>query len=320
MPDLSAHLVTRGVQGVRGMRDTGSETDRTVLVDADTGPVVLKLSPSSRMQAALLDVVAATAPTLPVPRVLHDADGTAVTPTDDGDLFVMTRLDGVPLEDVELWPALVDDLADVQAGLVDALRWTDAATVRVPTTNDWSIEAVVRHERLIDEVADERHRTAMHAAVAVFRDDLEVVLTTLPRQVLHADANLSNVFVTDGRISGVIDFGDAVEAPRVLDVAVTACYLAIALGSFEHALLGRYLERMTSAAGLTAVERALVLPLAACRLVMAVVLARDTARREPSRADYVLRYDRAAVDLLDTTLRTTGTLPHPSTPLLTKGA
>jgi Ser/Thr protein kinase RdoA (MazF antagonist) len=314
--DLHPHLTARGVSGVRGLRDTGSETDRTVLVAAASGPVVLKLSSTSRMQAALLEDVAANDPTLPVPRVLHDADGTAVTPTDAGDLFVMTALDGVPLEDVDLWPSLVDDLADVQAALVTALRDTDAAAAHVPTENDWSIETVERHERLVDTVADDRHRAAMHAAVATYRTDLGPALATMPRQVLHADANLSNVLVADGRVSGVIDFGDAVEAPRVLDVAVTACYLAIALGDFAHPLVTRYTDRIATALDLSAVEQALVLPLAACRLVQAVVLARDTARREPARADYVLRYDRAAVELLDRT----GALPAAPVHLISKGA
>jgi Ser/Thr protein kinase RdoA (MazF antagonist) len=282
--DLVASLTARGVSGVTDMRDTGSETDRTVLVSAASGPVVLKLSDSAHMQAALLQAVAASDPAVPVPRVLPDGDGSAVSATDAGDLFVMTTVPGIPLEDVELWPALVDDLADVQAALVTALATVPAASAQVPGENDWSIEAVTRHEHLVDDVADERHRAAMHDTVAHYRDAL---------------ANLSNVLVADGRVSGVIDFGDAVEAPRVLDVAVTACYLAIALGSFDHPFVERYTARMARTLALSPAEESVVLPLAACRLVQAVVLARDTARREPDRADYVLRYDRAAVALLD---------------------
>ncbi|WFR65801.1 phosphotransferase [Curtobacterium flaccumfaciens] len=316
MSDLLPHLTARGVTGVTALRDTGSETDRTILVAAASGPVVLKLSSSSRMQAALLEAVAASDPSLPVPRVLHASDCSAVTPTDAGDLFVMTALEGVPLEDVDLWPSLVDDLADVQAALVTALRDADARAAHVPTANDWSIETIERHEPLVDSVADVRHRAAMHAAVATYRSDLGPALATMPRQVLHADANLSNVLVADGRISGVIDFGDAVEAPRVLDVAVTVCYLAIALGDFAHPLVVRYTDRIATALDLTAAEQALVLPLAACRLVQAVVLARDTARREPARAAYVLRYDRAAVELLDRT----GALPSVPVHLTSKGA
>lgn len=299
MPDLATHLADRGVTGVTALRDTGSEADRTVLVSAASGDVVLKLSTTARMQAALLGAVAANDPTVPVPRVLHDVHGAAVTATEDGDLFVMTTAPGVPLEDVAPWPALVDDLADVQAALVTALRTVDAAAAHVPAENDWSIEAVARHAPLIDEVAEERHRRTMHDTVDHYRRVLQPTLARMPRQVLHADANLSNVLVADGRISGVIDFGDAIEAPRVLDVAVTTCYLAIALGSFEHPLVTRYTARVGDALSLSDAEAAAVLPLAACRLVAAVVLARDTARRDPSRAEYVLRYDRAAVALLD---------------------
>ncbi|MFS0729463.1 phosphotransferase [Curtobacterium sp. 1P10AnD] len=316
MVDLVAHLTARGVRDVSGMRDTGSEADRTVLVATAGQDVVLKLSDSSRMQAALLVAVAAAAPALPVPRVLPEADGTAVRATDAGDLFVMTSIPGVPLEDVGLTASLVDDLADVQATLVTALRAADATAALVPAQNDWSIESVVRQAPLIDELADERHRGTMHDAVSMYRDTLGPALAAMPRQVLHADANLSNVLVTDGRISGVIDFGDAVEAPRVLDVAVTACYLAIALGSFHHPLVARYTDRIARTLDLSPAERATVLPLAGCRLVQAVVLARDTARRDPARADYVLRYDRAAVALLDVD----GATPTTSVHLVPEGA
>lgn len=300
MVDLVAHLADRGVHGVTSTRDTGSESDRTVLVDAASGPVVLKLSASARMQAALLEAVALVDPGLPVPRVLPDGDGSAVTPTDEGDLFVMTALPGTPLEDVEPWPALIDDLADVQAALVTALRRVDAAAAHVPAGNEWSIESVGQQGHLVDEHTDEPHRPAVHDALDHFRAVLAPELATMPRQVLHADANLSNVLVADGRVSGVIDFGDAIEAPRVLDVAVTTCYLAIATGSFDHPLVERYTTRIGARLDLSPAERRLVRPLATCRLVQAVVLARDTARRDPARADYVLRYDRGAVALLDT--------------------
>lgn len=316
MVDLIAHLSARGVRDVTTLRDTGSETDRTVLVGAAGQDVVLKLADGARMQAALLAAVAATAPAVPVPRVLLEHDGTAVRATDAGDLFVMTSVPGVPLEDVELTAALVDDLADVQATLVTALAQVDATAALVPALNDWSIESVVRQATLIDELADERHRGTMHAAVGTYRSTLGAALATMPRQVLHADANLSNVLVTDGRVSGVIDFGDAVEAPRVLDVAVTACYLAIALGSFHHPLVARYTDRIARTLDLSPTERAVVLPLAGCRVVQAVVLARDTARRDPARADYVLRYDRAAVALLDVD----GATPTTSVYLVPEGA
>jgi Ser/Thr protein kinase RdoA (MazF antagonist) len=47
----------------------------------------------------------------------------------------------------------------------------------------------------------------------------------LPQQVIHNDANEHNVLVgEDGRVTGLIDFGDVVFAPRVCGLAVAGAY------------------------------------------------------------------------------------------------
>jgi Ser/Thr protein kinase RdoA (MazF antagonist) len=52
------------------------------------------------------------------------------------------------------------------------------------------------------------------------------VLTTLPRQLIHNDANEWNI-VSGKNSLGLIDFGDLIHAPRVVGVAVAAAYLAM---------------------------------------------------------------------------------------------
>lgn len=47
----------------------------------------------------------------------------------------------------------------------------------------------------------------------------------LPAQVIHHDANPANILVHGGRISGIIDFGDMLHAPRIAELAVAAAYL-----------------------------------------------------------------------------------------------
>ncbi|MGA0913751.1 MAG: aminotransferase class III-fold pyridoxal phosphate-dependent enzyme [Candidatus Nanopelagicaceae bacterium] len=52
------------------------------------------------------------------------------------------------------------------------------------------------------------------------------VLTTLPRQLIHNDANEWNI--VSGKSSlGLIDFGDLIHAPRIVGVAVASAYLAM---------------------------------------------------------------------------------------------
>jgi Ser/Thr protein kinase RdoA (MazF antagonist) len=51
-------------------------------------------------------------------------------------------------------------------------------------------------------------------------------LRALPRQAIHNDANPENILIdADGDVSGFIDFGDALKAPRIIEVATAASYL-----------------------------------------------------------------------------------------------
>src|SRR5205085_1489116 len=77
------------------------------------------------------------------------------------------------------------------------------------------------------DLLDDRRRALVAPVFARFG---ELDLSSLPRQLIHNDANEHNVLVAeDGSVAGLIDFGDLVWAPRV-------CGLAVALA---YAMLGR---------------------------------------------------------------------------------
>jgi hypothetical protein len=68
-----------------------------------------------------------------------------------------------------------------------------------------------------------------------FRDQTTKKLGSLPRQVIHNDANPSNILLPQNRVTGtqfknrvpvtLIDFGDMMRAARVIEVATAAAYL-----------------------------------------------------------------------------------------------
>ncbi|WP_159500601.1 phosphotransferase [Microbacterium sp. 18062] len=301
-PDETSVLLAHwNVRGITEVRDTASEADRTTLVFARSGDVVLKSFPdgsdAAHMQVALLAAAARAATPLPVPALLIDErTGSPLDPA--GTTFVATLRPGIPLEDAELTASLVDAIAAAQAALLDALRGVDASAARVPDTNDWSLDAVLRHAPLVDVHLDAELSRIAHLVISDYRDRVSPILAGMPRQVLHADFNLSNLLVTDGALTGIIDFGDAVRAPRVFDVAVTAAYLSMRLSATDHPLVERYLARMTGRCALDDAELAVLPTLMLCRVVMALVLGRETAQSSPERAAYQLRYDALATRLL----------------------
>lgn len=292
-----------GVDDVVAVRDTASELDRTWLVDTRRGGLVVKESPEGSdaavMQAALLDYVARQRTGLPVPRLRENLRGRAITRTSVGTAFVTDLCPGAPLEQTPLTAGVIDNIVDVQTRLLGALLAADADALHVPAANDWSIDSVAAYGPLVEVHAPSEHRSFLRGVIDDFSAVVAPRLVDLPSQVIHGDFNLSNLLVSDGAVTGVIDFGDAVNAPRVFDIAVTACYLALALGDLDHPLVERYVAAMTRSCVLVDSELAVLRTLVLARVAIVVLLAREIARADPARADYVLRYDQLACTLLD---------------------
>jgi hydroxylysine kinase len=126
------------------------------------------------------------------------------------------------------------------------------------------------------------------------------------RQPIHNDANPDNVLLQlDGGV-GFIDFGDAVWAPRVVELAVAGSYLAdIGTASSPQSPLTALIHGYGSLLPLTPVDLRSLPGLMRGRLALALGNALARAHHRPERADYVLRHaDRArrrmdALDSLD---------------------
>jgi Ser/Thr protein kinase RdoA (MazF antagonist) len=124
----------------------------------------------------------------------------------------------------------------------------------------------------------------------------------LPVQLVHNDLNPSNVFVAgtgvEARISGIIDFGDMLAAPRLGDLAVLLTYL---VGQGDTALdLPRAVARGYHAqAPLSADEWALLPRLMLARAVMSILIATARARAYPDNAPYLLRNRAPVLRVLD---------------------
>ncbi len=88
-------------------------------------------------------------------------------------------------------------------------------------------------EKHLHLISDEEARETLEEVLASYRAHTQPRLSALPRQIIHNDANDHNILVgapgEDGMapVTGLIDFGDCVVGPRVVDLAVAAAYLAL---------------------------------------------------------------------------------------------
>lgn len=116
----------------------------------------------------------------------------------------------------------------------------------------------------------------------------------LPHQAIHNDLSLSNLLVgPTGAVTGVIDFGDLVRAPRVNELAVAASYFVTPQDD-PAAAVAEMLAAAVPFIRLNEAEIALLPELIRARLATRILLSAWRARLFPENAAYILRSNTAA--------------------------
>ncbi len=287
------------------------ERDRNFEIEDDTGrKSVLKIYNASddaearAMQHGALGHIHARAPECPVPQVL---------PTRTGDeealvrhqgktvaAVVISRLPGESPASTDLTPALRHELGRVVGRL--SLALADFHHPGAERMILWDMMNVASLRPLADLI----DRPARRAAILTWIDHFSTVThpatNALPRQAIHNDLSMSNLLVDPvlrQTVTGVIDFGDLVVAPRINDFAVAASYFIRPEGD-----LVQQIAEILCGAGpelrLLPEEVRLVPDLIRARLVTRILLSGWRARLFPENRDYILRSNLSAWEMWET--------------------
>jgi hydroxylysine kinase len=153
----------------------------------------------------------------------------------------------------------------------------------------WDITHADQLLPLVAEIDDRERRLLVESALRAFRDELLPMQPDLPKQVIHNDMNPYNLLVSAdaAEITGIIDFGDMIEAARVNDLAVALSYHVGAPGgqALARAFLAGYRSLITP----TPLENRALGLLIKARLAMTVVITESRAKLKPAEARYILR-------------------------------
>ena len=79
----------------------------------------------------------------------------------------------------------------------------------------------------LDQVGDEELRQDIRFFADRFQHHTAPIEETLPKSIIHGDMNDGNVLVSDLRVTGVIDFGDAVHSWSIGELAVAIAYAVL---------------------------------------------------------------------------------------------
>lgn len=279
-----------------------TEKDDTFLVTPSSGArIVLKLSNPQEpaddiaLQTELLLHVAATDPTLPVPRVVPTRDGAPwFTLTDRAGQTRIARalsyLEGTPLDGLDTTAserrtlgALLGRLRHAMAGFAHP---HDGRIVA------WDVQHLPRLRGLARHIDDAGHRQSLERGLDRF-ERLHDRIMALPMQVVHNDCGRSNIVAdraTPGFVTGIIDFGDVVRTAVAIDVSTTLLNQLSLVPAQDIFANGRdVLEGYLAAAPLNADELAMIPHLVMGRVIARALITTWRAGMMPDNATYILR-------------------------------
>ena len=256
-----------------------SERDQNFVIDADRGErFVLKIANSDESRAVLelqndvLAYLAGALPQLAIPRVISATSGDKIVPTGTTAkrnhlARMLAWVDGILLvhalpHDARLLESLGVALATVDRelqtyshpGMRRTLNW-DLQHANVAFSHAGLLAASTR-------ALLEPHISAWHT----------VRWSELQRGLIHGDANDYNVIVRDGRVAGLLDFGDMTYSATVCDLAIALAYVMLGKSDPVAAAV-RVITAYHSVLPLTAQEAESLYALTTSRLTMSVCFA-----------------------------------------------
>ena len=322
VPPEQAEEIALAHYGVRGSAERlAAEHDDTFRVVTRAGTSrLLKIGVTDTapgtvsFQTAILLHLAATAPLLPVQRVtatLSGAPEARIPGHGPARLARMTSwLDGEPLGRSPVSAALRRDLGATLARLNVALRGLRDPGER--RTHLWDLQNFGQLRPLLGELPGSgllpevsrrlpagNTSAGLRGALTRCLDRFDAVvrpaLAAAPVQVIHTDFHGDNLLTDGTRITGILDFGDAVRGPVAMDVGVAACY-QLGTGPDILAPARDVIAGYHAVDPLAPADLALAAEFIVARVAARIIVSQWNALREPANQGYLLRRTPQAIE------------------------
>ncbi|WP_136481262.1 aminotransferase class III-fold pyridoxal phosphate-dependent enzyme [Cognatitamlana onchidii] len=139
---------------------------------------------------------------------------------------MLSFLKGKFLGDVKHTPALFNSLGSFLAKLDIRLNGFKSYAIKARQW-EWDIQYLDLNKKYIQHIPNPEDRKVVIYFFNQFEEVVRPLIPSLRKQIIHNDANEWNVLVTDGEISGIIDFGDIAHSFLINELAIAityACY------------------------------------------------------------------------------------------------
>ncbi|HEV8697682.1 MAG TPA: aminotransferase class III-fold pyridoxal phosphate-dependent enzyme [Candidatus Limnocylindrales bacterium] len=309
--------------GALDARDLGSERDQTfLLLGEDAAALAVMKVSNAAEDPATLDMealgvlhIARVDPSIPlaIPRPVPGATSGSTDPADrratyeaeDG-VHHVRMYDVLPGRGRVEAGTLADDVlglwGEMAACVGRALRGFFHPAAR--RTMLWDVQHTAQIRELLETIRDPSHRELVERALDRFDTAVTPVWPSLRAQVIHGDLTTDNALVDDdGRITGIIDFGDMSHTALVTDIASLLDSLLNGRDGDELFRAGRLVldgyQRITP---LEPVELALTGELLAARAAVTIAISSFRSDRGLEDAGFAQRYNDGVARTIETLL------------------
>ena len=269
------------------------------IIDREAGPGTIEC------QLSVLRHLAEQDPLLPIPRVfpgtLGEDSGSVIG--QDGIKYTTCLIGFLPgrvLAEVPAQRRLLENIGDTLARLDRGLQgfFHPALGQRLA----WDVRRLPELAEHLQCIDSPPVRSDIESVVAAFQDRLSA-LAGLRSQAIHGDCHGQNLLVDPaaGAVSGILDFGDMIHAPRILEPAVTMSEL-LTEGLAPLAAASSVLEAYALRQPLDGAEIEILYDLIAARHAVTILVHGWRSRHDPAGARVLERSTQTAARSLRTLL------------------
>ncbi|WP_052365258.1 phosphotransferase [Halotalea alkalilenta] len=285
------------VEALGGERDTNyhartSDGHGYILKFANQSetPLVTNLTTAAMLHIAERD------PSLPIQRLIAACNGEhePCLAIEDGEPTItrlFTWLDGMPLWRAERSAvqraAIAALLARLDLALADFEHPAAAGHELL-----WDIKHVDRLRPLIEAIADPARRDLLQALLERHQSTVAPQVAKMRAQLIHNDLNPHNLLVDprdQQRVTGILDFGDAVHTPLIHELAVACSYQIDEDDGHPLEAVGQFVRAYHRVLPLRPEELEALFDLIKARLATTVIITSWRAQRHPENDTYILR-------------------------------
>ncbi len=203
-------------------------------IETDSANYVLKLYEEDRdfveilnAENEVLEKLSVDSPNLfPVPQ--ENSDGKMLFYSEKHKKLVrlLSYLEGECIGNVEYTPELLFSFGKTLAGLNRSLLGFRNVAIEA-RKSVWDLQYYYLNRKFLPLIENPSDRKLVEYFFLRTKEFAEPHFESLRKAIIQGDANEWNVLTTDGKVSGIIDFGDLVYAPLITELAIAIAYATL---------------------------------------------------------------------------------------------